>query len=1680
MTKSGRLNVALIARFVLTAIIPILVIGSLSQVYLTGHIRDSVESKNLLLANSMAREISITLKQTQVILDQVSVFLTDHIKQYEGHDDFDAVNELLDSVVVESDFFESIYLLDANGIVTHAGFAHNAVTRRDDFIGIDFSRKPFFLTTITEQKRVWSDAMLSSITGQMSLTLSMPFDNGALVANFSIEHLHSMIQQVRIRDEVTAAILDRQGVLIFHPDVQKASEKRNLSHIIPMVKPDATPISTFEYSFEGETYLGSVARIPETQWVALVSQNIMSATKTVRSIRDLFILGMLIGILISASLAVAMAGQLTRPLREFSQTTQAVAAGNYQTTIMTQPYQELESLADNFRSMSRAIQDRERELRESEGRFRVTFEQAPIGISQSEIGGSYNIVNRWFTELLGYDESELVGDNLSFSDVTHPDDLDKSNEAVKQLETTLQPVTIEKRYVHKSGRLVWARTTLSLLMDEAGTPRYRIAIIEDITDRKHIEAAIRNIVVGVSAEVGERFFDSMVIQLAYTLEADYTLIGRLKTDENGSYMQVISFYDNNEITNDITYQIEETPTRVVLEKGVHSYPRDVQQHFPTNTNLAEMNAEGFTGVALHDSHNEPIGVMIAIYRRPIDNTNFAESVMQIFAARTAAEIERVTAEKSLRESERRFQHMLANLHLIAVMLDLDGNVTFINDYWSNLSGWSRAEALGKNWFDLFVADLQNDLTDIKDVFQKIRTDGEIPLHYENAIRTRSGETRLVFWNNTVLRDAQGHVIGTASIGQDVTERERAERVRQVMFNIADAVHTTHGTTELFEVIERELSQIIDTTNLVLGLYNPENNVISVEIMQDEHEAFQEIPVESSLSGQVIRRNQSLLLDEADIHRLVEEGSVKRLGAPAKVWLGVPLRVEGQVLGLIIVQNYHDPAAFSRNDLELLEFVSRQVAVSISKKQAEVQIRKLSRSVEQSPVSVIITDLAGRIDYVNPRFEEVSGYTFEEVKGKTPRLLKSGHTDPAVYEIMWEALTNGREWRGELCNRSKDGKLFWEFATISPIKDEQGKATHYLAVKEDMTRRKEWEETLRLSEEKFASIFRTSPSAISISRVSDSVFVEVNETFVRISGYTREQVIGRTWEELDLIPKTGTREKMVHILETEGVVSNYEMQFKTRDGRELTTLLSLRPIMMASEPCILTIAHDISERKDAENALAAEKERLAVTLRSIGDGVITTDTNGRIDLINKVAENMTGWTQAEAQGQLLSAVFKIVSEHTNQPVENPVQMVMKSGKVIGLANHTVLIARDGTRRAIADSGAPIVMRDGTIVGVVLVFRDVTEARRLEQAKRNFTNAISHELRTPLTPIYGYAEMIAYDDASNDRQKNMAEQILQCVQREIKLVDELLAIARLENSAEVYEFKEMNAYSLFAEMADSTEMLISQLVRERYHTDQFQLTYHVEPELKRVMVNVHADRIRHVVDNLISNAVKYSSPDRISLQFQARLEHDHVQVSICDSGRGIPAEEQSKIFDPYYQIRKSHDDISDGIGQGLTIVQRYIQRHGGQITVESQPGVGSCFIFTLPITKKEPVMQDGQQVVLVEDDLITAQYLGIFLSRNGFQVLKAKNGRIGLQHITENTPDVIILDLQLPDIEGREIIEHLEKQHITTPIIICSAQPQEKQQELVDRHPAVRDFIAKPFSGEDLLRKIHTVLSTIGQQ
>lgn len=369
--------------------------------------------------------------------------------------------------------------------------------------------------------------------------------------------------------------------------------------------------------------------------------------------------------------------------------------------------------------------------------------------------------------------------------------------------------------------------------------------------------------------------------------------------------------------------------------------------------------------------------------------------------------------------------------------------------------------------------------------------------------------------------------------------------------------------------------------------------------------------------------------------------------------------------------------------------------------------------------------------------------------------------------------------------------------------------------------------------------------------------------------------------------------------------------------------------------------EISKLKLAEEAIVTEKEKLLVTLKSIGDGVITTGVDGKVLLINSVAEDLTGWKQEEAEGKHLIEVFDIINEITGKSCENPVNKVLHSGMIQELANHTMLIAKDGTKRIIADSGAPIKDRSGNILGVVLVFRDMTEKQKLIDAATQsqklqslgtLAGGIAHDFNNLLTGIFGFIGF-AKDESKESNVKEMLAQAESTIDRARSLTRQLLTFSKGGTP-----IKKLHALPSF----------IEDTVRFALSGSTVVASFNIETELIAEFDN---NQIAQVIDNIVINAVQ-AMPKGGNIEVTARnttlheKEHfplsagNYIKISIKDNGTGIAKNVISKIFDPFFTTK------SGGHGLGLAMCYSIMNKHNGIIEVESEEGTGSTFHIFIP--------------------------------------------------------------------------------------------------------------------------------------
>ena len=754
-------------------------------------------------------------------------------------------------------------------------------------------------------------------------------------------------------------------------------------------------------------------------------------------------------------------------------------------------------------------------------------------------------------------------------------------------------------------------------------------------------------------------------------------------------------------------------------------------------------------------------------------------------------------------------------------------------------------------------------------------------------------------------------------------------------------------------------------------------------------------------------------------------------------------------------------------------------------------------------SSIATDAKGVIQVFNVGAERMLGYVAADVVDRiTPadisdpqevieraRTLTAelGTTIAPGFEALAFKAARGIEDIYELTHIRKDGSRFPAVVSVTALRDAQDAIIGYLLIGTDNTARKQAEAVVQAAAQYARSLIEASLDPL-VTISPEGKITDVNEGSVAVTGVPRERLIGADFSDYFTEPekaREGYREAFL-----KGSVTDYPLTIRHENGR-LTDVLYNASVYKDARGSVLGVfaaARDNTARKQAEagrqqlllvqeetnrqleqaNITLRESEgKLAVTLNSIGDAVIATDAQARVTLMNPLAEHLTGWTQAQAAGRAIGDVFHIINQSTRQLAAVPVLQTLAHGTIQGLANHTIVISRDGTECAIADSCAPIRSRDGQIVGAVLVFRDVTEEYAVQQAlhdknvelesardladkanlaKSEFLSSMSHELRTPLNAILGFTQLMeSASPPPTVTQKRQIDQILKAGWYLLELINEILDLALIESGTATLS---PEAVSLVEVMLECRTMIEPQ-AQKRGISMAF-------PRFEGpCYVSADRTRVKQVLINLLFNAIKYNRPAGSVVVEYALSSPTSIRIRVRDTGQGLDSVQLGQLFQPFNRLGREAS-AEEGTGIGLMVTKRLVELMGGTIGVESTVGVGSVFWFELNLTDAPPpvaaqadpapsraAVPEGtplRNVLYVEDNPANLELVEQLIARRPeLRLLSAVDGILGVEFARVYQPHVILMDINLPGISGLEAMRRLRAHPATAhiPVIALSA-------------------------------------------
>jgi PAS domain S-box-containing protein len=554
----------------------------------------------------------------------------------------------------------------------------------------------------------------------------------------------------------------------------------------------------------------------------------------------------------------------------------------------------------------------------------------------------------------------------------------------------------------------------------------------------------------------------------------------------------------------------------------------------------------------------------------------------------------------------------------------------------------------------------------------------------------------------------------------------------------------------------------------------------------------------------------------------------------------------------------------------------------------------------------------------------------------------------------------------------------------------------------------------------------------------------------------------------------------------------EIVARRKDGSTWPVQLRTTPILRDGVVVGLRgILFDISRHKAAEEALRQSQEDLAITLNSIGDGVIAADGEGRVAHMNPVAEELTGWAEAEARGHALEEVLALRDRPTRAALPSPAGRVLSSGRTEQIEGDVLVLSREGRERVVAGSAAPIRARDGALRGAVVVIRDMSEQQRLEMELRQaqkmeslgrLAGGVAHDFNNLLGAILGYCDIMLLDLNEVHPLRRDIEEVARSAKRAAALTRQLLAFSRRQ----IAEPRILDLNGLIGAM----ERMLVRVIGE-----DVQLVVRLADRLPRVQVD--PGQLEQVVMNLSVNA-RDAMPGGGTLLIETVdvwlgdenwvRRHPfikpgrHALVAVSDTGVGMDEATQARIFEPFFTTKAE----GKGTGLGLSTVYAIVQQAGGAIRVFSEPGKGTTLQLYLPSAPADAVLAaDAEEtevasggdetILLVEDETSLRSLLSRILTKKGYHVLAARSGDEALRQAEDAAADIdlVVTDVVMPHMSGPEVVERLTRMHPRMKVLFMSGY----SSEAIVHHGVLRTglaFIEKPFSAEELASRVRKVL------
>ena len=1181
----------------------------------------------------------------------------------------------------------------------------------------------------------------------------------------------------------------------------------------------------------------------------------------------------------------------------------------------------------------------------------------------------------------------------------------------------------ETLFLSRDGEEIPVSQVLIVHKTAAGEVEFISTIVRDIRDRKKAEEERQLLATTIENSrdfIGVASMDGRPILVN---QAGLDLVG-LSSLEEAKTKHITDFF----MAEDLDF-VQQSIMPAIMQDG--SWRSDFRfRHFQTGQPIL---VDYTLFLIKHPETNEPVG--IATITRDIRDRKNAEDV--------------------LKQSEERFRSLMEASAQIIWICNADGEMAIEQPTWSAFTGQTFDDYNGWGWLDTIHSDDRSYIGNAWLTAVANRSLYEV----EFRMRRHDGEYRDMSCRGVPILNGDGSIREWIGANTDITERKQAEealRQQQAVLRDRNVLLSSilESTPDIIVVKDREGRYVALNSFVAKSFYG---RPIEEIIGKDDSEL---LPPAAAIA--IMAKDRQIM--EAGITESYEEDVFNGKENTSFLTTKAPWRdAQGNILGLIaIARNIND------------------------RKQAEAQLRDrnalLNSILESTPDIIVVKDTEGRYVALNSNVANFLGKPIEEIIGKDDLELMSPDTAREIMakdrQVMAAGITETYE--EDVSDVEKTATFF---TTKAPWRDGNGNILGIIATTRDISDRKKVEQTLRQTLE----ILDLASDGIIIRDMDDRI-IYWNQGAEKLYGWTKAEVAG---EYIHTFLETVFPQPLETIMAEFFQQGSWEgeLHHTTRDGGHI--IVASRWTLQRDgegKPCAqLEINNDISDRKQAEDAIKQSEERYRSLIVATSQIVWISDAEGKCpDLPSWRA--YTGQTVEEVVGfGWLDAIHPDDRERT-------AQVWMEAAQMRSLYDIEYRMrAADGNYRYFQVRGVPILNEDGSIrewIGTCIDIQDrkqteIVQAKAREaaeaasRAKSEFLANMSHELRTPLNGIMGYAQILQRSKVLNEEERSRIDVIYQCGSHLLTLINDILDLSKIE--AQKVELMPTDFH--FPAFLQG----VAEMCRIRAELKGIHFHFPSSPELP---IGIRADekRLRQVLINLLSNAIKFTDEGSVTFTVSFATE-GKIRFEIRDTGTGIAQDQLQAIFQPFEQVgdRKRQ---TEGTGLGLAISKRIVELMGSTIQVQSEMNVGSIFWFDVNLSQADEWVKTSQidhrgqiigikdrqpKIVVIDDKWANRSVISNLLSPIGFEVFEANDGLEGWEKILEVQPDLIVTDLLMPQLDGFELIKRVrESESFKETIIIVSSASVFETDQYRSLEAGGNTFIPKPIQATELLQKLQQYL------